>query len=674
MRRFVLRGWDSFVRIMRHVFLLLAVFLVTNTSALNVVWDDRTPEECRQWAEKCYIREQMEALAPKICRALYGDNERSRLHEDLTITLYLAPVKGGNPAFASGKRITWKVGEHPEGDGSGGMGLLCHEMTHVLDMGSDSVFTEAMADWVRNYRVNYNRCSNPPYVLNLRYKALRGGRNYGKYVAGANFIDFMTQNYGEGTIFKILKGYKEYGKNPWKKLFDKDFDGLISEWRQMQTIYDPVFQWTYNGTAVGVVRNDKKVCSLDSLTTKDSTDKSGAWLDGVTEGRVKEIVDGNMTLALHGRFPKDSNVAIASLGAAKESSGKAVLLATTSKKDVLAAHIITSVPGRECGIITTVTIPVPDLLPKSHSVILTTHEGNMAAILVDGKPAAKIDMQTKCAGCVFTPAFAVGGMAGGIGVYGITEPRGDGGVRLDDVRVFTRTFRERETKSYAQTFHENYRGGVAVAASWCGEHGSDDIGNVGNWFCVNSLGERVITLPTKETEVTVSGKALPAIPSGVKFICKSFTIEGWVLAEETSIDLRGVAVVNLEDNARIITRGGHGIAVSTLHANRVRLDGSFAVMEEMKIMGNLEMKEGSFLRLPADPEKAFAKSISIKGDGTVVLKPGAKLKRDRYQKLLCLEEIPQDLTHFRLSAAHDDKATTFHRGVGGKFLGVTPHR
>ena len=115
-----------------------------------MVYDGRTPEGHRAWADRNYIREQMEVLGEKICKALYGDDARSHLHENFRITLYLAPVKGGNPAFAAGKRITWKVGEHPGGDGSGGMGLLCHEMTHVLDMGSDSVFTEAMADWVRS--------------------------------------------------------------------------------------------------------------------------------------------------------------------------------------------------------------------------------------------------------------------------------------------------------------------------------------------------------------------------------------------------------------------------------------------------------------------------------------------------------------------------------------------
>ncbi|MBO4286694.1 MAG: hypothetical protein J5985_00830 [Kiritimatiellae bacterium] len=662
---------------MRYKLLLPAIVLMAaGASALNVVWDNRTPEECRTWGEKSYIREQMEVLAPKICKALYGDSERSRSHENVTIILYLSPSKGGNPAFAAGRRITWKVGAHPGGDGTGGMGLLCHEMTHVLDMGSDRVFTEAMADWVRNYKVNYHRCSNPPYALDLRYRALRGGRHYGKYVKGAHFIDFMTQNYGEGTIYKILKGYREYGKNPWQKLFDKDFDGLLAEWRQMETIYDPVYQWTYNGTVSGVLRHDNAFCNLGPLIAEDTADKSGVWLRGITDGRVNKITDGNMTLALHGRLPKKSNVAIASLGTAKEGSGKAVLLATTPKKDVLAAHVIASLPGRGkvCTTVSTMAIPLSDLASKSHSVILTTSGGDTAMVILDGRPVAKIDMKSKCADCTFAPVFALGGMAGGIsGIYGITESSGADGVCLDDVRVFTRTFRARESKNYAATFNANYRGAVAVTASWCGEPGSADIGEMVNWFCVNSLGERVFVLPTKETEVTVSGRALPSIPPGAKFVCKSFTIGGWAVAEEANIDLRGAGLVNIEDNARIITRG-HGIAVNTLSADRVRLDGSLAVVEEMKIKGNLEMKEGSFLRLPADPEKAFVKSISVVGEGTVVLKPGGALKRDRYQKFLCMEELPKDLTHFRLSANHDAKAATFHHGIGGKFLAVTPRR
>ena len=658
---------------MRRIFTLLVTFLTIGASALDVVWDNRTLETHRQWGDQCYLREQMEAVGKKICKALYGNNGGANLHENFTIILYLAPVKGGNPAFASGRRITWKVGPNPHGD-TPGLGLLSHEMTHILDMGSDGVFTEAMADWTRNYRVNYHGCSNPPYVLGLRYKALRGGRHYGKYVAGAHFIDFMTQNYGEGTIYKILQGYKQHGKNHWEKTFGKKFDGLIAEWRQMETIYDPVFQWTYNGNADGVVRHDKGFCALGSIRADDASDKSGAWLDGPTEGRVNRLSNGNMALTLHGWFPNNGHVAIASLGSAAEKSGKAVLLATTPKKDVLAAYVIASLPGKGCSIVSVAAIPVPDLASKPHSVVLTTRGGDEASVVVDGRAAVKVDMKTKCPDCAFTPVFAVGGMSGGIGVKGISEPRGKGGVRLDDVRVFNRTFRDRETKQYATTFNAAYRGGVAATASWCGPQGSSDIDDVGNWFCVNSLGERVFVLPTQETDVTVCGKALPSIPQGAKFVCKLFTIGGLAIVDAANIDLRGVRVVDIEDNSRIITRNGHLLAVNVLRAGRVRLDGKLAVVTGMKVSGNLEMREGSRMRLPVDPELAFVQSISVKGEGPVVLKPGAAIRQGRYQKIMRTGEAPRDLTRFRLAAGDDEKAATYKGAPSGTSLGVTPHR
>lgn len=639
--------------------------------ALDVVWDKRTPEEHRRWGDGCYIREQMEVVAKKICKALYGDHGRSNLHENFTIILYLAPVKGGNPAFAAGRRITWKVGQNP--DGNPGLGLLCHEMTHVLDMGTDRVFTEAMADWTRNYKVDFRGCSNPPYALGLRYKALRWGRHYGKYVAGANFIDFMTQNYGEGTIYKILQGYGQHGGGHWEKTFGKNFDGLIAEWRQMQTIYDPVFQWTYNGIETGVVRQDKGICHLNSLRAEDSSDKSGAWLDGHTEGVLNSLADGKMALALHGWFPNSGHLAIASLGSAAEKSGKAVLLATTPKRNVLAAHVIASPHGMERGIVSTVSIYVPDLTSKPHSIVLTTLGGDAATVVVDGRTPVSIDMKSRCQGCTLSPVFAVGGMKGGIGVNGIAEPRGKGGVRLDDVRVFNRTFRERETKIYANTFSNNYRPAVAVTASWCGPQGGVNIDDVGNWFCVNSLGERIFALPTKDTDVTVCGKALPSIPSGAKFACKSFTIGGLAIVDSATIDLRGVNVVDVEDNSRIITRDEHLIVVNSLHANRVRLDGRLAVMHGMKVAGNIEMREGSRMRVPPNPDMAFVKSISIKGNGTVVLRPGEMPRTGRFQKIMRMEKMPEGMARFRLNASHDDKAATFKAATCGKHLGVVPH-
>lgn len=658
----------------RALLSVFAVLLAASACALEVVYDGRTPAGHREWADRGYIREQMEVLGEKICKALYGNAARSHLHENFTIILYLAPVKGGNPAFASGRRITWKVGEHPGGDGAGGMGLLCHEMTHVLDMGSDGTFTEAMADWVRNYKVHYHRCTSPSDVLAKRYKALRGGRHYGKYMSGANFVDFMTQNYGEGTIYRILQGYRQHGKNHWEKTFGKTFDGLLAEWRNMETIYDPVFQWTYNGIAAGVVRHDGRFCGLQALSTDDASDKSGAWLDGQTSSTVAHVDGGSMAIALHGRFAKTGKTAIASLGSANEGNGKAVLLTATMKSDTLAALVVASIPGRGRQVVSATPIFVPGLSATPHSVVLSVKGGDEATVAVDGKMRARIDMKSKCGGCTFTPSFALGGMHGGLGVAGLVEPHGRSGVLLDDVRVFTRAFRERETSIYATTFNESYRGAVAVEARWAGPQGSSDIDDLGNWYCVNSIGERIFALPTKDTAVSVIGRALPSVPPGASLECKSFTIDGFVVADQANVDLRGVRIVDVSDNARIITRGGHGIAIGVMRANRVRLDGTLAVVKGMKIAGNLEMREGSMLRLPEDPKLAFAKSISFRGDGPVMLRPGGIPKYGLFQELLRLEEPPKDVSRFKVRQSQEPMEAVFKVSPGGKALGVTLRR
>ncbi len=645
-----------------------SILFAASALALEVIYDGRTPEEHRQWADNCYLREQMEVAGRRICKALYGNEKRSELHENFTMWLYLAPVRGGNPAFAAGRRITCKVGEHPDGDASSRMGCLTHEMAHVLDMGSDRVFTEAMADWVRYYRV----CTGPSGVLDRRYGALRGSRHYGKYSAGANFIDFMTQNYGEGTIYKILLGYRDHHGKVWEQLFGKTLDGLVAEWRQMETIYDPVWQWTYNATANGKVRNDRRFCSLGSIDAEDASDKSGAWLGSSTESQVKSISDGNMTIALHGCFPNGGRVAIASLGVARGAKGKAVLLAAAGK-GALVALVVASVPGRDCGIVSSRKIPVPDLEKRSHSVVMSVRGGDEALVVVDGTQMARVDMKSNCEGCSFTPAFAVGGVAGGIGIPQIAEPRGKGGVLLDDVRVFNRAFRPRETKQYSNMFNARYRGGIATTAKWCGKSG-DSIGETANWYCCNSLGERVWTLPSRDTDVTIEGRNLPAIPPGAKLDCKSFTIDGWAVADKENIDLRGVRIVDLADNTRLITRNGHAIAVAAIRGNRIRLDGKLAVTGGMKLSGNIEMKGGSVLRLPNDPDMAQAKSISIKGDGAVTLRTGAPLRYGHFQKLLRLETMPEDLTRFRLNPSSKPDGSVFRGAVGSKFIGVTPKR
>lgn len=658
------------------IFACCLVFAFAHSAqALNVVWDNRTPQEHREWADRNHLREHMEVAAKRICAALYGKEPRSRLHENFTIILYLAPIKGGNPAFATGRRITWKVGAHPGGEIGNCPGILIHEMTHVLDMGSDRVFTEAMADWVRYYRWD-----SPPSVLGRRYSALRWKRQYGKYAAGANFVDFITQNYGEGTIYRILQGYAKHHGKVWEEVFGKTLDGLVQEWRQVETIYDPVYQWVCTGSQNGYCRNDKGFCPLSHLFVVD-VDANGAALEGATCGEVPKMKDGNLTIALHGWLPKAGKVAIASLGSVKEPGGKAVLLASTSKPNLLAAHVIASAPGKGCQVVSTTPVPLPrSPAPDStatalatavpRSLILTVKGGDTAAVIVDGRAVAKIDMKTKCGGCTFAPKFAIGGMNGGFGVAGFSEPKGKSGLRLSDVRVFDRTFRPRETKNYADLFNADFRPGVAVTAEWRGPAGSADVDDPKNWFCVNAAGEGISAVPTKETEVRVYGKKIPSVPRDKKFSCKSFTIAGLALVDD-NIDLRGVRIVDVEDNSRLIVSKGHGIAANAIRANRIRLDGALVVTGGLKILGNLEMKEGSSLRVPDDPEMAQVKSISFRGEGPVVLRPNELPKRGQFRKLLRIEEMPEDLSRFRLTAPQEPGEASFKPATGGKFLGVT---
>lgn len=650
---------------------LALALLPASAPALNVVWDAKTSAESRKWADGSYFRVQMEAIAPQICRALYEGHPREKLHENFTITLYASPDKGGNPAFASGRRITWKVGEHPRGDASGGIGCICHEMTHVLDMGSDGVFTEAMADWVRNYKVWYPRCTSPSHILDIRYSALRGGRHYGKYMAGANFIDFMTQNYGEGTIYRILQGYREHGKNPWMKVFGKDLDGLLAEWKQMQTIYDPVYQWSYTGTVEGKVRHDRKFCSMGPVSANDTSDRSGAWLYGSSGCTLGRVTDGNVSIALHGCLPKGGQpLAIASLGSGAKGNGKAVLLATSSRADTIVALVIATPPGSSCSIVSSTPVPVPSIETRPHSIILAVRGGDDAVVVVDGAPAARIDMKSRCGGCTFTPAFAVGGMVGGIGVQGVAEPRGEGGIRLDDVRVFDRTFRGRETKQYATVFHPGFRPAAAVSAVWTGPNGGDSVDLPSNWYCVNSVGEKITAVPAAETAVRVFGRNLPSIPKGTRFPCRSFTVAGWAVVDEKSIDLRGVKVVDVEDNTRIITKNGHALAVSGLRADRVRIDGSVAVESAMKVSGRLELAAKSVLRLPAQPDRALVGSIAVSGDGVAYLRPGVSAELGKSQKIMCLGSVPEDFSSLALHGTVSPADATFKMATDGRHLTI----
>ena len=78
----------------------VAALFATSAFALNVVYDKSTPQGHRDWAERSHLREHMEVAAKRICEALYGDEPRSRMHENFTISLYLAPTRGGNPRTA----------------------------------------------------------------------------------------------------------------------------------------------------------------------------------------------------------------------------------------------------------------------------------------------------------------------------------------------------------------------------------------------------------------------------------------------------------------------------------------------------------------------------------------------------------------------------------------------
>lgn len=641
---------------------LAAALLGASAPALDVVFDKRTPKNLREWADRGFLRENMEAAAADICKALYGGESRSKLHENFTIILNLSPKKGGNPAFAAGRRITWKVGENPKPLHGGCPGILVHEMTHVLDMASDRVFTEAMADWVRYYRVS----DTPPGVLDRRHKALRGSRHYGKYAAGANFMDFMTQNFGEGTVYRILKGYAKHKGKVWERLFGKNIDGLVAEWRRMETIYDPVWQWSYNGTGGGKVRHDKKACKKPAMRGAQAAGRSGLWLAGAAAGKLEKR-GGDITLALHGRFPKMRGTAIASLGSAKAGAGKALLLAA-GRPGFLEAHVIAAVPGKGCGIVSTTPVRIPGSASAPHSAILTVKGGDAAVVMVDGVAAVKIDMKAKCEGCQFTPVFAIGGVSGGFGVAGFAEPGNSGGGSLlvDDVRVFDRVFRKREVKQYATVFDAGFRPAVPVGAVWCGG-GNARFDDPAAWRCWNSAGERVAGLPAKETAVKVRGRNLPSIPQGAKFACKSFTIDGLAVVDDRDVDLRGVKTVDISDNARIITRNGRVVRIGSLRANRVRLDGTLSVSREMKASGNFELREGAVLRLPP-PDMAQVKSFSIQGKGTATLKPARTPVCGSFTKIACVKDIPKDLSRFRLDPDGNAGDAVFQRSPDGRYL------
>lgn len=94
----------------------------------------------------------------------------------------------------------------------------------------------------------------------------------------------------------------------------------------------------------------------------------------------------------------------------------------------------------------------------------------------------------------------------------------------------------------------------------------------------------------------------------------------------------------------------------------------------MNLSGKLGMKGGSVLRLPVDPNRAAAKSISISGDGAVALMPGSSGRRNQFQKIIRLEEMPNDMSRFRLGPSDGPDDADFKAATGGKFLGATPRK
>ena len=660
----------------RSLLLAAASAAACAASALNVVYDERTPETHRKWADDCFVREQMEAIAPKICNALYEGHSGTNKHENFTITLYPAPISGGNPAFASGKRITWKVGEHPKGDASGGMGCLCHEMTHVLDMGTDSVFTEAMADWTRNYKVWYPRCTSPSHVLDLRYKALCGGRNYGKYLSGAHFVDYMTQTYGEGTIYKILMGYKEHGKNPWEKTFGKSLDALVADWKTMQTIYDPAVQWSYVGSGEWLVRKNNSLVKMpkEGFGLKESSDRAGALVARATSVQlVGDSWSGERTFMLHGRFGTSKGRAVASIGGA----GKTVVLATAGGGSLVLAAIAREGSQERC--VARAAVPVP-AGPYPHSVVVVVR-GDVAVALVDGRGGAKLDFRGKCDGCALGRAFAVGGVAGGLLGASLKGEFGDAsvpdGIVLDDVRVFNRAARGREAAQYARTYGTSFAPAVATRASWAGGH-DGSISDTKSWYCVNSAGERITAVPTEATEVFVSGRALPSIPRGTRFACKSFTVDGWAVAERP-VDWRGVKIVDCADWTKLMSKGGL-FAVGILRGRNLGIGGHTApgrvsIDTAAKITGKLTILGGSVLRLPESGANVQVGSLEARGEGLVFLKPGASaLKSGERRLVMKVDRLPNDLSRFSLYTSSGEPAGVFEATDGGKSLSVVNAR
>ena len=55
---------------MRFALTAFATLIAVSATALDVVFDERTPKENCEWVDKSHVREQMVAVAEKICKVL----------------------------------------------------------------------------------------------------------------------------------------------------------------------------------------------------------------------------------------------------------------------------------------------------------------------------------------------------------------------------------------------------------------------------------------------------------------------------------------------------------------------------------------------------------------------------------------------------------------------------
>ncbi len=162
----------------------------------------------------------------------------------------------------------------------------------------------------------------------------------------------------------------------------------------------------------------------------------------------------------------------------------------------------------------------------------------------------------------------------------------------------------------AQSDTYNANANVPVTAVWVGE-GTDttDLADPANWVCRNVL-DLVLpdTIPTADTDVTVSGATTFAVPAGTTWVCKSVTINNARLAADadwSGLDInRLTAGSTIDLNGQKLTLSGVGNAVFTVtdsstdteHPGELHLvigEGIEAVNQDCQLDGNLRLvKEG----------------------------------------------------------------------------------